>query len=159
MDDSKLGSCLWWSIEWKRYSSKFIQSEFKGLNHAVPPQGVHRRNLLLLILWNKTFFCSIEQISTYLLTAIHMDYMSNCGCHYCSYTPISPPDSKGYFDLTIKVRDCLSENVYFQFHQSRGMRSGIYGSSKTSHMLHWAVLPICDGIGGLWCTISQTSQT
>jgi len=23
----------------------------------------------------------------------------------CRYTPISPPDSKGYFDLMIKVRD------------------------------------------------------
>lgn len=30
--------------------TNFIQSEFKGLNHAVPPQGVHRRNLLPLIL-------------------------------------------------------------------------------------------------------------
>ena len=51
----------------------------------------------------RLFFCSTEQISTYPLTAIHMDYMSNCGCHYCSFTPISPPDSKGYIDLTIKV--------------------------------------------------------
>lgn len=24
--------------------------------------------------------------------------------HLCRYTPISPPDSKGYFDLMIKVR-------------------------------------------------------
>jgi len=73
----------------------------------------------------RLFFWSGEQISTYLLTAIHMDYMSNSGCHYCSYTPISPPDSKGYFDLLIKVRDLLPEIVYFQFHQSGGMRSGI----------------------------------
>ena len=28
-------------------------------------------------------------------------------CYLCSYTPISPPDSKGYFDLMIKVRPSI----------------------------------------------------
>lgn len=55
---------IWTIISWVRVYAKvlnekdtvpnFIQSEFKGLNHAVPPQDVHRRNLLLLILWNRT---------------------------------------------------------------------------------------------------------
>lgn len=43
-------------------------------------------------------------IITWLFLILNQNHLHILLIYMCRYTPISPPDSKGYFDLLIKVR-------------------------------------------------------